>query len=109
MNFKVKRPCAHCPFRSDIRPYLRQQRAAEIAHSLRDCDQSFSCHETTHRDRSEESFCAGALILLEREGQPNRLPRIAAMNPNLYDPSRLDKKSVPVYTSFDDWIASQDN
>ena len=84
MQFRLKRPCPKCPFRTDVKPYLSSERAEEILDSICDQQQSFSCHETTQFDdegeceRSDkEQHCAGALILLERMESPNQIMRIA--------------------------------
>ena len=46
VNFNLKRPCANCPFRTDIRPFLRRDQAQQIADSLLDQQQTFACHKT---------------------------------------------------------------
>jgi hypothetical protein len=68
--FKLRRPCAHCPFRVDRPGYLRRARAIEIAEDLANgC--TFACHETTvdaegtdgeliRVEGDESLFCAGA-------------------------------------------------
>jgi len=105
MNFDLKRPCAKCPFRSDVEPYLRRSRAHEIARAL---DRStFACHETTHSlgapvDRTEQ-HCAGALIMLESEGRPSQMMRIAERL-GLYDRTKLAEDS-PVHDSRAEFIA----
>lgn len=33
-DFKLRRPCPNCPFRTDVPPYLRGARAEEIARSI---------------------------------------------------------------------------
>ena len=77
VNFNLKRPCANCPFRTDIRPFLRRDQAQQIADSLLDQQQTFACHKTV--DYSEDpagrvpddaQHCAGALIMLEHMEQP---------------------------------------
>lgn len=54
MKFHLKRPCRDCPFLKTS-GYLRQDRAAEIAHALQN-DASFACHKTV--DYDEEDFDA---------------------------------------------------
>lgn len=39
-------PCRKCPFRNDCAPYLRHDRAQEIAQGLL-AGGSFTCHETS--------------------------------------------------------------
>lgn len=104
-GFKLARPCPKCPFRTDVPPYLHGARAQEIATSLlRGAD--FPCHQTTVPDPDDESqnigttesqFCAGALIMLEREEAPNQAMRFAERL-GLYDPAKLDM-AAPVVGS----------
>ena len=112
MKFNLIRPCENCPFRSDKLFPLHSERAKEIAKHLLENDGSFSCHKTIDyghydefeetpdslRDLDNESFCAGALIILAKEGSPNRIPRIAAFFEE-FEPSKLDMDSS-VYDSF---------
>ena len=82
MAYKLTRPCAHCPFRSDIPPFLRSARVSEIERGLERGE--FACHATLDDDRwnengdgeqdyypnGTEEHCAGALILLEKLNRP---------------------------------------
>lgn len=104
MDFTMRRPCPHCPFRSDREPYLPWERAKGILESLR--HKTFACHETTNqqpRDQrgrftvATEQHCAGALILMELEGWRGDMQQIA-QRLGLYDPSHLDL-TAPVYPS----------
>lgn len=73
-----KKPCKHCPFRSDVKPYLHPERAEEIAYASQNPYNSFSCHETTEPDEESDSGemlvterskeCAGFLTLRAQEG-----------------------------------------
>lgn len=107
MNFNLHRPCPKCPLRTDIRPFLRPERAREIAEGLL-ADRYFVCHETVETEededgepfevnREEQEHCAGALIFLENHEQPHQLMRIAERL-GLYRPEKLDR-SAPVYES----------
>lgn len=105
-EFALVRPCAHCPFREDVPGYLRRARAVEIARSLAE-GATFPCHETTVADPEDESenvatedssFCAGALICLEKEGDANQVMRVAERL-GLYDARRLDM-GAPVVDSL---------
>jgi hypothetical protein len=76
----------------------------EIERSLRE-GATFSCHKTTkHDDDGEpvrtrnEMHCAGALILIEKEGWSTQMMRIAERL-GMYDASKLDM-DAPVYDSF---------
>jgi len=110
MNFKMTQPCAHCPFRKDIRPYLTRGKVREIERSL--VHACFPCHETTQHDddgaylkTEEETHCAGALILLEKLERPSQMMRIAERL-HLYDRRKLNMKA-PVFRSFKAMITAQ--
>lgn len=114
------RPCAHCPFRTDIPPFLRAARIYEIAAQLP--NGYFVCHETIDYDQEPEEgadgeepeaaltekseHCAGALILLEKLEQPSQLMRIYERL-NAYDATKLDM-SAPVYDSFEQMAEAQE-
>lgn len=104
-------PCAKCPFRNDIRPYLRADRVREIEESL--VRSEFPCHTTVeHDDEGEwrqtgkEIHCAGALILLEKLHRPSQMMRIAGRL-KMYDPTKL-AMDAPVYDSFDEMADAQE-
>lgn len=106
--YKLRRPCAKCPFRTDVPGYLRRERAIEIARSIAEGSE-FPCHETTVTDEdefgeehlvpgSESQFCAGALICMEKQEAPNQQVRIAERL-GVYEAERLDM-DAPVHSSF---------
>lgn len=76
MDF-VKKPCKHCPFRRDVKPYLHPERAAEIAYLSQSRYSNFDCHKTTVYDddledqiSTENSLtCAGFLTLRAQGGE----------------------------------------
>lgn len=117
MSYKLTRPCAHCPFRSDIAPYLMAARVREIERGLERGE--FSCHETLDDDAwqdddegepeynpsGQEEHCAGALILLEKLDRPSQMMRIAERL-GLYDRRKLDM-NAPVFDSFEEMEAAQ--
>jgi len=102
--FNLKRPCAKCPFRTDIPGYLYGDRVDEIVSGLK-AGQSFYCHETTSDEDDDEGgqtvatdeseFCAGALILMEKDGGPNQMMRIGERL-RMYDHKKLDM-AAPVF------------
>jgi hypothetical protein len=107
--YSMTTPCANCPFRKDIRPFLRAERVREIERSLIRAE--FPCHKTTEDHEDEEGnperivtkdsiHCAGALILLEKEGRSSQMMRIA-QRLGLYDPEKLDM-GAPIFESFDE-------
>lgn len=105
--YRLKRPCANCPFRSDRPPFLSHDRAQEIAEDL-EAGATFYCHKTLDYDDFEGTVkpvsqsCAGSLITMEREERPNQIMRIAERL-RLYDRRTLDMDS-PVYDSLKDWV-----
>lgn len=103
MNFNLKTPCDNCPFRKDRFFYLEPKRALGIAKGLTE-DKTFSCHKTTEGKAKEESQCAGALIIHEKQygNMSNLLFRLAKQF-DFYEPSRLDL-NAPVYETFDEYV-----
>ncbi len=111
MKYDLVRPCAHCPFRNDIPPYLTADRVAEIWDSLERGE--FACHETTKHDEEgevirsdDESHCAGALILMEKSDRSSQMMRICERI-GMYDHTKLDMTS-PVFDAIDDMIDCQE-
>jgi len=109
--YGLTKPCAKCPFRKDITPYLRKARVREIERSLARAE--FPCHQTTkHDDEGEqvrtggEVHCAGALILLEKLNRPSQMMRISERL-GMYDASKLDM-DAPVFDSFRDMVKAQE-
>lgn len=97
MQFRLKRPCANCPFRVDVPPYLRPERAQEIATSIAN-GATFACHKTTVCDDEGEGelvaaptsqMCAGAMVAMAKSEQANQAMRIA-MRLGILDPDQLD-------------------
>lgn len=109
MKFDLVRPCANCPFRTDVPGYLRRARAEEIAHSIVN-GASFPCHKTTEEDEDEgtrhatpvSQMCAGAMIVLERMERPNQIMRIAERT-HVYDHERLDM-TAPVHMTLAQFV-----
>jgi hypothetical protein len=92
MSGRMKEPCAHCPFRRDVKPFLHPKRGEELAVHAYNPYNSFACHKTTVSDEefggegdemvvTEKSReCAGFLTLQINEG---------ADCPKDFDPSPL--------------------
>jgi len=97
-------PCSNCPFRTDIPPFLRPGRVAEIRRGL--VRGEFPCHKTVRyedgepADTSSAAHCAGALILLEKIDKPSQMMRISERL-GLYDREKLDMQA-PVFASFEE-------
>ena len=111
MNYDLKKPCANCPFRTDIAPYLTKGRVREIDQAL--VRGTFACHKTTGVekdgeitvDSSEMQHCAGALILLEKTGRSSQMMRIVERLGG-YDRTKLDMEA-PVFGSFSEMVRAQ--
>ncbi len=76
----MPKPCQHCPFRTDVRPFLTTERAEEIAYSAQNPYNTFPCHKTTecvedddgNSDMAEtenSKQCAGFLTLQANESR----------------------------------------
>lgn len=84
--FRLKKPCANCPFRGDEKAIsLSPGRLEQIKSDLlADDHSSFDCHKTVYkvnstakRKRSDRSMCAGAARFLMQEGRPTVNMRLA--------------------------------
>lgn len=118
MNFDLTSPCADCPFRNDIRPYLTKRRAAYFMEKMIDEQKTFTCHKTTvpcddeddeeggMKDGPHAQHCAGALILLEKLERPNQMMRWMERI-GLYDRDKL-KMDAPVFDTAEEFIQRQD-
>lgn len=89
MKHTMRTPCKHCPFRKNIKGYLRKARVVEIVHSVLRGEQ-FPCHKTTRESEDDDGFsnrittdessqCAGAEIFAAHHGQSSQLRRIAGL------------------------------
>lgn len=119
--FRIKRPCANCPWRKDsVKGWLGKERAEELARSVVFGDSPFWCHKTTQftADESDEgeeysmkggeAFCAGALIL---EKKVNRGGNFAIRLGFMYydfDYSKLSGEDL-VFDSTEDFIYHHSN
>lgn len=70
-EYFMKKPCKQCPYRNDVKPYLRPERGEELAYHANNQYNSFTCHKTLEHDESGDVFkgenskeCAGFLSLL---------------------------------------------
>lgn len=103
MKFEMTTPCSECPFRTDIRGYLRPGRSKEIISALLS-GQTFSCHKTNEYLDGEviethiTQHCAGALIFLEKNERPNQMMRWMERI-GMYDRDKLDMEA-PVVASY---------
>jgi len=73
MSDFCKKPCAQCPFRRDVKPFLRPERGEELAYSAENIYNVFHCHKTLEScdDKNFASqsskICAGFLTLQHNE------------------------------------------
>lgn len=71
MSDFCKKPCAQCPYRTDVKPFLHPARGEELAYAAENPYSTFICHKTLeHDDEYDGSFagesskiCAGFLTL----------------------------------------------
>jgi hypothetical protein len=100
-NMGLKKPCHDCPFRSDVPRYLAPARYLQIAESLVDRGESFTCHKTNDfsgdevRVTDKSCSCAGAMIWLQHQDKPNQLMQVMERL-GAFDPKRLNMEA-PVY------------
>ncbi|WP_103109486.1 hypothetical protein [Brevibacillus reuszeri] len=78
MKFDLYKPCKDCPFikGSATNITLAEGRLDEIKRDIEN-DMSFICHKSLSLPKNEQQHCAGALIYLERQDNPNQMMRIA--------------------------------
>ena len=83
-HFRLKKPCANCPFLKEGAISLSPGRLEGIASSLvKDDHSTFPCHKAVHSKRGgdwdeegnyspsgHESMCAGAAAYLMKKGRP---------------------------------------
>lgn len=102
--FKLKRPCATCPFRKGQGELfgLHGRRLTEIFEAV-----AFQCHKTINHDADDRDGragdhpqqCAGLMSLLAREDRPNTIMQIGERLGH-FDPAALDHSDV--YASIAD-------
>ena len=121
MQFKLRRPCKHCPFRNDRPAFLTASRVEEITDAILKEDKTFACHQTLsgewdededgneagYRGGKGDQMCAGALVMIEKTGARNQMTQIAERI-GLWDPSKLDMDS-PVFPTARAMIDAQDS
>jgi hypothetical protein len=90
LKFDLKSPCKECPFikGSATNISLASGRIEGIVDDIRE-GMTFTCHKTLERQNSEQQHCAGALIFLEKENNPNQMMRIAERL-GMYDHQKLN-------------------
>lgn len=110
--FRLRRPCADCPFRNDIQPFLSVDRACEIAEQTLINDNHFHCHKTVDYGRKSSGdvtnaqLCAGSMILQMKMKRPSVMMRMG-MAFGIFKASQLDM-TAPVYDSMDEFIQAHE-
>lgn len=105
MQYKRRKPCKSCPFRSSTAFTFPEERAEEIVYH----NGGFACHDTTttkgrRADHKDAQACAGRLIVLEREEQPDQMMRIAERL-GLYDRTKLDMENEDVFEDIESFMS----
>ena len=106
MKYTLLAPCADCPFRTDIRPFLSgEDRVRELQRAQ---DGEFPCHKTTELDEDTDELlnrentvaCAGRMIM--SMNAYNGLGTIDALSARcgMFDPHALDL-DAPVFADWD--------
>jgi hypothetical protein len=76
----MKKVCSHCPFRTDVKPFLHPSRGEELAYHAQNPINFFQCHKTYKTKRKE---CAG-FITLQINISAIECPSDFAPSPNVY-------------------------
>jgi hypothetical protein len=105
--FKLKRPCANCPFRRGQGELfaLHPRRLREIVEAV-----AFQCHGTVDYSGDKPASgekpqqCAGLMAVLWRDRQPNQIMKVAMAFRDL-DPTTLDPDGE-AYGSVDEAMAA---
>jgi len=77
----IKKPCKHCPYRIDVKPFLTPERGEELAYLTENPFNDFTCHKTIEHDDEGETViteqsktCAGFLTLSAQYNGDEYLP-----------------------------------
>ena len=69
----MEKPCQHCPYRNDVKPFLTPERGEELANIVHNPYNTFHCHKTLEYDDegdgetfagASSKICAGFLTLI---------------------------------------------
>jgi hypothetical protein len=87
----MKPPCALCPYRKDVEPYLTPERGLQLAMATRSRTHRFICHESVRSlgGTGPRRLCTGFALLRAQEAG-----------------NRLVRPSEPVYGSMGEMIAT---
>jgi hypothetical protein len=80
----MSKPCQHCPYRVDVKPFLTASRGMELAYAPQNPCNDFPCHKTTEHDEEGDTgemlvvesskTCAGFLTMMAAELGDDILP-----------------------------------
>jgi len=59
----TKKPCQHCPYLRDVRPFLTPERGEELAYLTENPYNSFHCHKTLDHDEDGETYAGSASLM----------------------------------------------
>lgn len=57
----IKKPCAQCPYRRDVKPFLHPSRGEELAYTAQNPYSTFYCHKTLEDDDSDDEECGNRI------------------------------------------------
>jgi len=76
MSDFIKKPCAQCPYRKDVKPFLTPERGEDLAYAAQNPYNNFYCHKTLEDSDDDDGgleisngskVCAGFLTLQHNE------------------------------------------
>lgn len=109
MKYTRQKPCAECPFRSDITPYLRRGRMTEIGNAILNGNGTMTCHKTLPEAGGDgvDVHCAGALLVVAHQegtvlasGYLRVMHRLGAATDAYIDALDAAAPTAPVFASF---------
>ncbi|MGG4362850.1 hypothetical protein [Bacillus licheniformis] len=91
MKLEKTEPCKDCPFikGSSTNVTLSRERIQGIVDDIRYNDCSFTCHKTLDLPKNKQQHCAGAMIFLWKDNNPNQIMRIYGRL-GMFDPDKLN-------------------
>lgn len=103
------KPCKTCPFLTggEGLRHLGKKRAEGIVRSVRDRQETFTCHDDLGKAESERQHCVGIMLMLEKINKPNQMMRICERM-GMYDRTKLVGADT-VFDDFGDWVDAQDD
>lgn len=118
VDFTLKRPCGNCPFLKRRPIPLHSGRVEEIRDALVEGDSLFHCHKTVDYDDLDEEgngqptektrHCAGALILMRKQGQLWNNWRLRLASVCGFEPTDLEE-AEPVFDSWEEMIEAMED